>query len=51
MLSRILQSFVVSMLKLKNTYTSGHFDDTIMKKAHAWYKNKLNEKHFTLEYM
>uniref|UniRef100_A0A0E0HLT9 Uncharacterized protein n=1 Tax=Oryza nivara TaxID=4536 RepID=A0A0E0HLT9_ORYNI len=35
MLSRILQSLVVSMLKLKNTYTSGHFDDTIMEKAHA----------------
>jgi hypothetical protein len=33
------------------TYTSGHSNDMIMEKAHAWYKSQSSEKPFTLEYM
>ncbi|KAG2617724.1 hypothetical protein PVAP13_3NG183166 [Panicum virgatum] len=48
---REIAKFCGVYANVRATYTSGHSDDMIMEKSHAWYKSQSSGKPFTLEYM
>jgi len=48
---RDISKFCGVYSRVRSTWSSGHSDDMIMEKSHAWYKSQSSGKPFTLEYM